>query len=268
MQSLLDRRLPLRTRWSLVAADVRRKLARTDLYSVRYGPASVYLSAADFGVDRASFDFALVEATYATDYRDAVVVDIGSHKGYYAAYAVHHGARAVIAYEPEGTNRAVLERTAAGYRKRTGALWEIRQAAVDARAGRADLHLMSGSWAHALQPPPAFAQYEVGTESVHVVALGDVLDDGSALKGRGARLIVKINIEGAECTAIPGTPPGAWNEVDEVFVETHPWAECDAAALAQHLEPSGLRRAESAHPVVLRMRREGSSRSAARSDPR
>jgi hypothetical protein len=40
-----------------------------------------------------------------------------------------------------------------------------------------------------------------------------------------------------------------------VFVETHPWADCDDAALAGHLAQAGLRRVQSAHPAVLRMRR-------------
>jgi hypothetical protein len=64
-----------------------------------------------------------------------------------------------------------------------------------------------------------------------------------------------MNIEGAECSAILGTPPEAWADVDEVFVETHPWADCDDAVLADHLARAGLRRVRSAHPAVLRMRR-------------
>ena len=258
MQSLLDRRLPLRTRRSLLAAGVRRKIASTELYAVRYGRAAVYLSDADYVIDRKSFEFAVVEANYATEYDGAVVVDLGAHKGYYGAYAVTHGARAVVAYEPESTNLAVLARTANGYRDR--AEWTIRHAAVAATSGRAELHVLRGSWGHALAPPESFAQYEVGLEPVDAVALADVLAEGAGLRD-GSRLVVKVNIEGGECPAILGTPAGAWSAVDEVFVETHPWAECEATHLARHLEPSGLTRIESAHRAVLRMRREGSSRS-------
>jgi FkbM family methyltransferase len=264
MQSLLDRRLPLRTRRSLLAADVRRKIARAELYEVHYGPAAVYLSDADYVVDRKSFDFAVVEANYATEYDGAVVVDLGAHKGYYGAYAVTHGARAVVAYEPESTNLAVLERTANGYRGR--AEWTIRHAAVTATSGRADLHVMSGSWGHALAPPESFARYEVGLETVDAVALADVLAEAAAMYNDSC-LVVKVNIEGGECPAILSTPAGAWNAVDEVFVETHSWADCEATDLARHLEPSGLTRIESAHRAVLRMRREGSSRSGRRSAP-
>jgi FkbM family methyltransferase len=213
------------------------------------------LSEADFAVDRASFSYAVLEASYATDYTGAAVLDLGAHKGYFGAYAAAHGARIVLAYEPESVNVAVLERTAAGYREGVGISWEIRQAAVDAEAGQADLHLMSGSWAHALRPPDSFAQYEVGLEPVQVVALADALAEASELSDGATRLVVKVNIEGAECRGILGTPPTAWGRVDEVFVETHPWTDCDASRLAQHLERSGLKRVESAHPAVLRMRR-------------
>jgi FkbM family methyltransferase len=265
VRSALDRRLPLRTRLGLVAADARKRLAPRDLYRVRYGRGSVYLSRADYIVDRKSFDFAVVEGTYATDYDGAVVLDIGAHKGYYAAYAVTNGARAVVTYEPESTNLAVLERTARGYR--TGVTWTIRHAAVDARSGRSDLHVMGASWGHALAPPAAFAEHEVGIEPVEVVALADALGETSSLCVE-SRLVVKVNIEGAECTSILETSAQPWESVSEVFVETHPWATCDASDLAAHLEPAGLIRSESAHPAVLRMRREESPRSGRHSGPR
>ncbi|HYI74497.1 MAG TPA: FkbM family methyltransferase [Gaiellaceae bacterium] len=251
MQSLLDRRLPLRTRVDLLAADLRRRRStKRDLHGVRYGPARIYLSDADFGIDRASFVFAVAEANYATDYVGAVVLDIGSHKGYFAAYAATHGARTVVAYEPESANFAVLERTASGYGG-----WKLVRAAVDAAPGRSVLQVMSGSWGHALHPPASFAEHQVGVESVEVVALADVLQEGSSLRAGKGRLVVKLNIEGAECSAILDTPPSVWTGVDEVFVETHPWAECDAAQLATRLSSSGLSRVPSAHPAVLRMHR-------------
>lgn len=223
------------------------------------------LTEADFAVDRASFTFAVIEESYATDYAGAVVVDIGAHKGYFGAYASVCGARAVIAYEPERANLDVLERTAAGYRGRS-VDWIVHATAVDARAGTAELHVMSASWGHALAPPPEFAEHEMGVETIGVAALADVLADAVALAD-GSRVVVKMNIEGAECSAILGTDSGAWDGVDELLVETHPWAACDADALAAHLAPAGLSRVESSHPAVLRMRREARSRSERRTEP-
>jgi FkbM family methyltransferase len=262
-RSLLDRRVPARTRFALAAADARRRRAPRDLYAVRYGRGTVYFSHADSIFDRKSFDFAVVEGSYATDYRGAVVLDIGAHKGYYAAYVVTSGARAVIAYEPESANLTVLERTASGYRDVD---WTIRNAAVDAMSGRADLHVMGASWGHALAPPSSFAEHEVGVESVEVVALEDALAEASAFHA-GSRLVVKVNIEGAECSAILESPAHVWDRVSEVFVETHPWASCDASSLEAHLASAGLTRVESAHPAVLRMRRGEHPRSGRRSDP-
>ena len=59
---------------------------------------------------------------YAGDYRGAFVVDVGAHKGYYGAYALAHGARWVVSYEPETANFALLERAASDVRERGGAL--------------------------------------------------------------------------------------------------------------------------------------------------
>jgi FkbM family methyltransferase len=258
-KALLDRRLPLGARLGLLAADLRVLRTSRSVFVVPYGLGRVYLTKADFAIDRASFVFAVSEATYATDYHEAVVLDIGAHKGYYAAYAVTKGARTVVTYEPESANLAILERTAAGYRAR-GGRWEVRRAAVDARAGRAELHVMPDSWAHALELPKSFAEHRVATQSVPVVALATAIGDAAAL-APGRRLVVKMNIEGAECSAILGTAAEAWQPVSELFVETHPWATCDADDLAAHLGEVGFIRLESRHPAVLRMGREALPRS-------
>jgi hypothetical protein len=90
-RGLLDGRLPIRTRVGLLVLDARRRAAPRALYGVRYGPGRVYLSEDDFAVDLASFGFAAREGSYATDYRGALVVDLGAHKGYFGAYAITHG---------------------------------------------------------------------------------------------------------------------------------------------------------------------------------
>ena len=79
-------------------------MRRARAYAVRVGPATVFLSDDDYEIDWASFAFVAVDDAYAGDYRDAYVVDLGAHKGYYGAYALRHGARGVVSYEPESTN--------------------------------------------------------------------------------------------------------------------------------------------------------------------
>ena len=231
---------------------MRRSIRPAHDYATRFGPGTIFLSDDDFDIDLRSLAFVVVDEPYRTDYVDSVVLDLGAHKGYYGAYAIALGARAVISFEPERANLGLLQRAASSYRR---ARWQVRGAAVGATGGTAELHVMGASWGHALHPPDRFAQYEVATQSVRVDALAEVLAEAGALKLGGARLVVKLNVEGEECDTVLGTPPEAWERVDEVFVETHPWASCTAAELSAHLERAGLRPVERSHPLVLRLRR-------------
>ena len=222
-------------------------------YALSLGGTTVYLSHDDYEIDWASLAFVAVDEAYAGEYEGTVVVDIGAHKGYYGAYALLRGARAVVSYEPETANFALLERAAAGVRARGGA-WHTMRCAVGAEHGKAELHIMGASWGHALHPPEAFAEYEVGVATVRVEALRNVLDNAIEV-ALGAPVIVKVNIEGEECPMLLGTSPAAFEAIAEVYVETHPWADCSADELAQHMGAAGLRRGASAHPAVLRLTR-------------
>ena len=86
--------------------------------------ATIHLSHDDYEIDWKSLAFVAVDDAYAGDYEGAVVVDVGAHKGYYGAYALLHGARAVVSYEPESANFALLESSAGvelpGSRRRMG----------------------------------------------------------------------------------------------------------------------------------------------------
>jgi len=267
LASVLARRhIPLRTRRDLLRAELRRRIRPTAAYAVSCGPGEVFLSQDDYGVDWESLKFVVADDAYRTDHTGAVVLDVGAHKGYYGAYAISRGARAIVSFEPETGNVELLERAAATYRAR-GIEWQVRQVAVGAEKGQAELHVMSGSWGHALHPPETFAQYEVGTERVPVEAMADVLAEVGSLVPEGAPLVVKINVEGEECGIVLETPARAWERVTELFVETHPWVACTAADLAEYLAPAGLSEAPSAMPAVLRLRRAGPPRSGSRSAP-
>jgi FkbM family methyltransferase len=262
---LLDRRIPRRTRRDLLLAELRRRLRPRAAYTVRYGPGRVFLSHDDYAIDWESLKFVIADEAYAGDHRAAVVLDLGAHKGYYGAYALANGARAVVSFEPENANVELLERAAATYRA-DGIDWEVRPSAVGAEQGEAELHVMSASWGHSLHPPDEFAQYEIGTARVPVAAMSHVLEEARTLAG-DASLVIKLNIEGEECAVVLGTPAEAWSGVSELFVETHPWADCSATDLAAHLEPAGLSEAPSAMPAVLRLRRAGTPRSGPRTAP-
>jgi FkbM family methyltransferase len=251
---LRSRATPLEVRRGLLAAELRRRMRPRRAYALRYGRGTIFLSHDDYAIDWESLKFVVVDQAYPSDYTDAVVLDLGAHKGYYAAYALEHGARTVISFEPAAGNVELLERSAATYRKR-GADWRVRPVALGAVHGEAELHLMASSWAHALHPPDSWSEYEVGTERVTVEATADVLAEGAELAGKHGRLVVKVNTEGEECTMVLGTPVEAWECVSDVFVEVHPWATCGEPELVAHLERAGLSRLPSAMEPVLRLRR-------------
>jgi FkbM family methyltransferase len=252
-RAVRHRGLPRNTRARLLGLELARRTRARAAYALPLGVSTIYLSHDDYEIDWASFAFVAVDEAYAGDYRDAFVVDVGAHKGYYAAYALARGARAVVSYEPETANFALLERAAAAVREQGGG-WHARRAAVGAERGEAALHVMGSSWGHALHPPDAFAEYEVGVERVRVEALREVLADAVEL-ANGARVIVKVNVEGEECPMILETSPSAWDGIGELYVETHHWAACGAHELSRHLEAAALMPCESAHHAVLRLRR-------------
>ena len=247
---LADRRVPWRTRAGLFTAEARRRLRPRTTYHLHYGGGSLFLSHDDYEIDWETLKNTFVDEPYLADYEGSVVLDVGAHKGYFGSYALVRGALSVVSYEPEQANAALLERSAATFGER----WRVVKAAVSAAAGEAELHVMSASWGHALHPPDEWAEYETGLERVPVLAMRDVLRRAAAAEPSGARLLVKINTEGEECEAVLGTPADEWQVVDELLVETHPWAGCGADDLAAHLEPVGLRRIESRHERMLQLR--------------
>ena len=86
---------------------------------------------------------------YGNDFHDSTVIDIGAHKGYFGAYALMHGAREVISYEPELQNFEFLTQTAQSFRG-AGGEWETRRSAVTARSGEVELRVDPSSWAHSI----------------------------------------------------------------------------------------------------------------------
>ena len=74
---------------------------------------------------------------------------------------------------------------------------------------------MGASWGHALHPPEEFAVHEVRVERVPLEALTDVLADAAEVAD-GSRVVVKMNIEGEECSTILGTAGSAWAGIVEI----------------------------------------------------
>ena len=117
----MRRGVPLGTRPGLLRLALRRRVRPAPVYFLRVGPAQVPVSHADYGVDWETMRTIVVDAAYEAEYRDAVVVDVGAHKGAFGAYALEQGARAVISYEPEETNYGYLDACATAVPGRSGA---------------------------------------------------------------------------------------------------------------------------------------------------
>jgi FkbM family methyltransferase len=224
----VDYVLPLRRR----RGDARQLELRTK------GPVaagSLYFGRESFPVDRVAYLGIFLEGWYDADYRDAVVVDIGGHMGYFGAFALHAGAGEVRSYEPEATNFATLERAARSFDRP----WQVHRAAVGSEAGEATLHVNAESASHSIvHEQVGGARPTVGAQTVPVVPMAEVLADA----GRsGRRVIVKVDAEGAECDIVLGTPPEAWHGVERVFLEIHDFAPCSAGAIIGHLRSAGMR---------------------------
>lgn len=213
--------------------------SRADVLRLRARGASargaLHFGRRSFAVDRVAYFGIFLEAWYRGDYRDAVVVDIGAHKGYYGAYALLEGAVEVHSFEPETENLALLRRTAATF----GDAWVVHGAAVGSVAGSATLNVSAESAGHSIVKSQATGpRMTLRSESVAVVALADVI---ARVRRPGSRLIVKIDAEGAECDIVLATPASVWQGVDQVFLEVHDFAPCSTAAIVDHLVAAGLR---------------------------
>ena len=230
------RDLPLRrTGRTCSGLELARRVRQRPRVRARVGPATVYLSDDDYEIDWASLAFVAVDEAYAGDYRGRVGRRSRRAQGLLRrirALVTAHAAssrtsrRSTNVALPRGRGRA-----APGSRERGR-----RQSRASApRRGEAALHVMGASWGHALHPPEAFGR----ARGRHRARAGRrarrrprAMRPSSA---HGARAIVKVNIEGEECPTILGTPASAWADVDELYVETHPWARAGRDELALHL---------------------------------
>jgi FkbM family methyltransferase len=195
---------------------------------------SLYFGRESFPVDRVAYFGIFLEGWYGGDYEGAVVVDIGGHKGYYGAFALHAGAAEVHSYEPESRNFAALERAAASFDGR----WTAHRAAVGAEPGVVTLYVNEESAGHSIVHEQSDGpRRTLGSEQVLQVAMEDVLDDAAL---SGAPVIVKVDAEGAECDIVLGTDVSAWRGVDAAFLEIHDFASCSSADIIGHFEEAGL----------------------------
>jgi FkbM family methyltransferase len=195
--------------------------------AVQVGAATIFFGAESFTNDWVVFKEIFIDGEYeAGAMAGASVLDLGAHKGYFAAYAFTRGATRVISYEPEPCNFARLKRAST---TRSG--WIVERSAIAATSGTVELAL-DASWTHSIVPGRHPAARTIPVEAV---ALEQALK-----KPTGDRCVVKIDIEGAEAEAVAAVPSETWDRFDQVIIEVHPWA-CDQAEIIDLMSSTSLR---------------------------
>ncbi len=184
-----------------------------------------------------------VRKEYAADCRNSVVVDVGAHRGFFAAMALMRGCATLLAYEPEPVN---LEFLRANVREMAGPGQQahVHPEAVGMAGGTASFYAYDESWSHSVVERPD--KQLVSSLEVDQTAFADVVEQAVVKARPGQRVIVKIDAEGIEYEVLMAASPETLAAIDELFVETHDYVEGSPAALAGRLAAEGLRPAPQA----------------------
>lgn len=80
-----------------------RRDKKKGLYPIRLPVGENFADGENAGVDFQVLAQVFLDEVYGElKFQDRIVIDVGAHKGYFAAYALMSGAKAVLSYEPEG----------------------------------------------------------------------------------------------------------------------------------------------------------------------
>lgn len=166
-------------------------------------------------------------ADYFPGYREARIVDVGAHKGFFTLFAARHtapGAR-ILAVEPSADNFSALEANIAA-NGLEGSVTALRAALAD-RAGRAQLRL-SAAENHSLlaSPGPRNVPAPPG-ETVETATLAGLLDGA----GWDTADFLKLDCEGSEYPALYASSPATLARVGVISMEFHDLQEPGHTAL-------------------------------------
>jgi FkbM family methyltransferase len=193
------------------------------------------------------------------EFQDRIVIDIGAHKGYFAAYALMSGAKAVLSYEPEEVNFKCLARFAESATFH-GLAIQIFQAAVSEVDGEVALYLSPESWSHTILQHRGFSP-NTGLR-VRSYSLTNILRKTEA-EFSGQELILKVDAEGVEGSLLVKTPDEYFASVKEVVFEYHAFGGYDLRTVLERLEYLGFEYVASAKDADLHHVRSSSGASMA-----
>ncbi len=207
------------------------------VFKVQRYNAKVLLSGRDFVYDKNPFKEIFSDGIYRTDYKDAIVLDVGAHKGYLTIFALANGARKVYAYEPDKFNFSFLEKNVNlnGFNDRVLLL----NKAVAKETAERDFFVMQSSASHSLL---ARADRRIVRKTrVFAVSVNDALAQ-AANETRGRRkLILKLDVEGGEYEIIPVIENKYLALIDKLFVEYHDIPGFSQKVMNDYLLSKGFR---------------------------
>jgi len=218
-------------------------------YPLALGPGTLHLDPCH-DADVTALDEIFVQRQYAADYRRAVVLDLGAHKGCFTLFAAMGQADWVLAFEPEERNFQVLTRAA---RSARGTRCLLYREAVAPRDGELDFFVTGQSWSHSLFP--RVGRGDTRRVRVKTRTLDSAVLEARRVGGDDKRLIVKMDVEGAEWDVLHAASDGALGGIDELYVEIHPREGHDVPRLLARLARAGLSPAASGFDNILHLRR-------------
>jgi FkbM family methyltransferase len=164
------------------------------------------------------------------NYNNALLIDIGGHKGYYAIFALLNGAKKVMSYEFEENNLKSFQNMIDKFSLSTQI--EIVPKAMSNKEGSMNLNVYDTSWSHSIVD--RIDKAPIKTLTIDTVSLGMATRD---ISNRYQRNIVKSNSEGAECIIFQDIP----SSIDEMLLAYHPFSELTEEEFILMVEKNGFK---------------------------
>lgn len=213
-----------------------RKRVCSRTYPIRLVQGTIFVDGQTAVIDLRVFAQVFLDEVYAGLQLDnSIVIDIGAHKGYFAAYALLRGAQAVVCYEPEDSNFRALSLFNESDRKH-GQVTELHQEA-GGDDGETDLYISADSWLHSTI---AREDLEYSKKvKVRSRSLATILSAARERFGHDA-IILKIDAEGAECPLLLQAPAEVFSDVKEIIFEFHSFSHCSLQNIVDKLKSVGF----------------------------
>lgn len=195
--------------------------------------AKVLLSGREFMYDRNPYREIFFEEIYKTNYKDAFVLDIGAHKGYFTIYALLNGATKVYSFEPSNFNFQFLEKNVR--LNNFAAKTTLVNAAVAKESGLRDFFIMQSSASHSL-----LARHDrriIKKVRVLAVSINKVFAN---VAKEGQKIIFKLDVEGGEYEILPAITDEYLPLINKFFVEYHDIPGCSQQAMNDLLKEKGF----------------------------